>query len=90
MKVRWDAYPDNIGHLNTNGCFRCHDNQHRSKDGVTIPKECSLCHIIYGQGVHENMVYATNDNSIKFRHPVDIGGAWEEMMCVECHSSPPL
>ncbi len=24
MKVRWDAYPNNIGHLEFNGCFRCH------------------------------------------------------------------
>jgi len=90
MKVRWDAYPDNIGHLNTYGCFRCHDNQHRSKDGVTIPKECSLCHIIYGQGIHGSMVYVDSDKTLEFKHPVDIGGAWKEMMCVECHSSPPL
>ena len=27
------AYPDNIGHMTSNGCFRCHDGSHTAKDG---------------------------------------------------------
>ena len=25
MKASWQAYPDNIGHKDWPGCFRCHD-----------------------------------------------------------------
>ena len=28
MKVTWGAYPNNIGHTDFPGCFRCHDDQH--------------------------------------------------------------
>ena len=30
MKVRWDVYADNIGHLLSSGCYRCHDGLHTS------------------------------------------------------------
>ena len=33
MKVTWGTYPNNIGHNNFPGCFRCHDGNHTSKDG---------------------------------------------------------
>ncbi|OGL42453.1 MAG: cytochrome C, partial [Candidatus Schekmanbacteria bacterium RBG_13_48_7] len=32
MKVRWSAYPNHIGHLEFNGCFRCHNGSHKSSD----------------------------------------------------------
>jgi hypothetical protein len=90
MDVRWEAYPDHIGHLNTYGCFRCHDDQHQSESGRTITRDCSLCHIIYGQGPHDSMTYAESDKSLEFKHPEDIGEAWKETLCAECHSSPPF
>ena len=31
MKVRWDVYPDHIGHQEFNGCFRCHNDRHISE-----------------------------------------------------------
>jgi fumarate reductase subunit C len=90
MNVSWEAYPDHIGHMNTNGCFRCHDALHKSETGQTISRDCSLCHLIYGQGPSGRMTYAAGDNSLEFRHPEDIGEAWKETMCVECHSTPPF
>lgn len=44
MKVTWGTYPNNIGHNNYPGCFRCHDGNHTSKDGKTISNDCALCH----------------------------------------------
>ncbi len=44
MKVTWGSYPNNIGHTDFPGCFRCHDNQHTSADGRTIPQDCTSCH----------------------------------------------
>ena len=44
MKVKWGTYPNHIGHLDTPGCFRCHDDEHTSKDGRVIRQDCGLCH----------------------------------------------
>ena len=44
MKVKWGTYPDNIGHNDYPGCFRCHDGNHVSKSGKTISNDCSVCH----------------------------------------------
>ncbi len=42
----WKTHPNNVGHLNSAGCFRCHDGQHLSKDGQIVRLECNLCHSI--------------------------------------------
>jgi hypothetical protein len=44
MKVGWGTYPNHIGHENSPGCFRCHDDAHQAADGRTIAQDCSLCH----------------------------------------------
>jgi hypothetical protein len=44
MKVKWATYPNNIGHVFFNGCFRCHDDNHKSKDGTVIKQDCETCH----------------------------------------------
>ena len=44
MKVTWGSYPDNKGHITSNGCFRCHDDSHEAKDGSKISGDCEYCH----------------------------------------------
>ena len=44
MKVTWGTHPNNIGHNDYPGCFRCHDGSHNTKAGVSINNDCSLCH----------------------------------------------
>jgi hypothetical protein len=44
MKVTWGSYPNNLGHMDFPGCFRCHDGSHTSADGRTIPNDCDTCH----------------------------------------------
>jgi hypothetical protein len=46
MNVRFGTYPNNIGHMDFPGCFRCHDDNHKSSDGKTIGQECDACHTI--------------------------------------------
>ncbi len=46
MKVGWETHPDNIGHKDFPGCFRCHDGKHTSPAGETIRLECNVCHTI--------------------------------------------
>jgi len=86
MKVRWDVYADNIGHLMSAGCYRCHDGEHKSADGKVITKECTACHTIMAQGSPPNVAFATGPDGLGFQHPEDIGGAWQQMKCDECHT----
>ena len=44
MNVTWGSYPNNRGHMEFAGCFRCHDDSHKSKDGRAISQDCSFCH----------------------------------------------
>jgi nitrate/TMAO reductase-like tetraheme cytochrome c subunit len=44
MKVTWGTYPNNIGHVDSPGCFRCHDDEKTSSDGTVIKQDCELCH----------------------------------------------
>jgi hypothetical protein len=46
MKVGWGTYPNNIGHMDFPGCFRCHDDGHKAKDGSVIGQDCETCHAI--------------------------------------------
>ncbi len=44
MKVTWNLYPNHLGHQDTPGCFRCHDNKHKTDTGEKIGKKCNTCH----------------------------------------------
>jgi hypothetical protein len=44
MDITWGTYANNLGHINSPGCFRCHDGDHFSKDGRDIPQDCEICH----------------------------------------------
>jgi nitrate/TMAO reductase-like tetraheme cytochrome c subunit len=44
MKVNWGVHPNNLGHNDFPGCFRCHDGSHTSADGQTISNDCTACH----------------------------------------------
>ncbi|HJT87907.1 MAG TPA: hypothetical protein VJ732_08620 [Bryobacteraceae bacterium] len=45
MKVTWGTYPNDLGHMDFPGCFRCHDGGHSTKDGSkAITNDCNACH----------------------------------------------
>ena len=46
MNVTFGTYPNNVGHIDSPGCFRCHDDDHKSKDGKKIGQDCETCHSI--------------------------------------------
>jgi nitrate/TMAO reductase-like tetraheme cytochrome c subunit len=85
MKVTYDVYPDHIGHLETEGCFRCHNDSFVSESGRKISRDCNLCHTIIGQGKPDSMQFTMIREALDFTHPVDIGTAWKEANCSECH-----
>lgn len=81
MKTDWQSHPNNVGHLHTSGCFRCHDGQHVSNTGKIITNECTICHttIYDSAGPPEK-----NVNTAPFQHPVDLG-ALSDHKCDYCH-----
>lgn len=47
MAVTWGTYRQHIGHRDADdgyGCFRCHDDEHVTEFGKTIPQDCDMCH----------------------------------------------
>ena len=84
MKVNWQTYPDNIGHLYTPGCFRCHDGRHINQFGQAISAECNDCHTFL------NSMDANDPSSSiqagEFIHPFELNGPHSEVMCSRCHT----
>ena len=84
MRVDWTTYPDNIGHLYSPGCFRCHDGEHVDQRGQRISSECSLCHTFLNPVEKEG-----GDAMIRkgeFIHPIELKGMHAQLNCSQCHS----
>jgi nitrate/TMAO reductase-like tetraheme cytochrome c subunit len=82
MKTDWQTHPNNIGHLNSAGCFRCHDGEHVSNTGKIITNNCNVCHtVIYDSAAPPEKNVKTGP----FQHPVDLGGLADEHKCEFCH-----
>ena len=46
MNLDWRSYPNNIGHTDFPGCFRCHDGEHLNDAGEAIATGCTTCHSV--------------------------------------------
>jgi nitrate/TMAO reductase-like tetraheme cytochrome c subunit len=46
QEVDWATHPNNLGHMKTPGCFRCHDGKHLNAENQAIRLECNVCHSI--------------------------------------------
>lgn len=84
MKVNWLTYPNNIGHTEWPGCFRCHDDKHTSADGKQTIKgsNCAACHILMAQGSGEELSVLSREG-LKFAHPG--GDLAPGDQCYDCH-----
>jgi hypothetical protein len=91
MKVTWKSYPNNIGHLNSPGCFRCHDGRHVNEAGVPISSQCDVCHTF----LHRSESGDTFVQDV-FDHPMKIHDLWDglgphaTMRCDQCHTGGPI
>jgi nitrate/TMAO reductase-like tetraheme cytochrome c subunit len=83
MKANWKVYPDNIGHKDWPGCFRCHDGKHKAQDGKRMiqANDCNSCHTILSQGSGKQLDVLTPKGQ-EFKHP----GDEYEGLCNDCHS----
>lgn len=83
-KADWRVYPNNIGHKDWAGCFRCHDDKHKTATGQTVrASDCNSCHTIIAQGKGEQLA-TLSASGLEFKHP---GGDYdEELRCADCHN----
>jgi len=81
MNTNWQTHPNNIGHLYSSGCFRCHDGEHVSKDGKVIRNDCNICHSVLSDSANPIPAKFLNES---FKHPVDLG-ALADLKCTTCH-----
>ena len=83
MKTDWQAHPNNIGHLQSSGCFRCHDGEHKSSDGKVIRNDCNICHTVLYDSARPP---EQNPRGGPFKHPVDLGSL-ATRKCESCHQA---
>mgnify|MGYP001501836362 CR=1 FL=1 len=84
MKVSWREFPEQIGHMYSPGCFRCHDGKHKSSNGKVISNDCNICHTILAQSFEGKEQVSMK--GIDYIHPVDVGGSWKTSDCSNCHT----
>lgn len=89
----WDSHPNNVGHKDSPGCFRCHDGKHLNSEGEAIRLECNLCHSIPIVAGPQDFVAAIeisrgpepeshlNSNWISLHHEV------YDATCSNCHTT---
>ena len=82
MKTNWSTHPNNIGHLYSSGCFRCHDGEHVSNTGKVIRNDCNICHSVLSDSARPAKISLTMD----VKHPVDLGGL-ADRKCETCHKA---
>jgi len=47
LNIKWGTYGSHLGHQRADegyGCFRCHDEEHKSAKGGSISQDCTNCH----------------------------------------------
>ena len=82
MHTNWQTHPNNIGHLYSSGCFRCHDGEHVSKEGKIIRNDCNICHTV----IYDSANPAASVKLGSYQHPVDLG-ALADRKCETCHKA---
>ena len=85
MRADASRYLNHIGHIDSDGCFRCHSDRHKTAKGETISRSCDLCHTIIAQGPTGNIATGGINAALEFVHPTEIKGKWKTTFCSECH-----
>ncbi|RMF71756.1 MAG: cytochrome C [Acidobacteria bacterium] len=87
MGSDWRAYPNNLGHFEYRGCFRCHEGRHVDDAGNPISHECNACHDFL---VESTLPDGRTIQAVgQFTHPVKLEGIHQQIRCSECHDGGP-
>jgi hypothetical protein len=83
-KADWRVYPNNIGHKDWPGCFRCHDDKHKTSTGQKVrASDCNSCHVIIAQGKGAELE-TLSSKGFPFKHPD--GELDGDLSCSDCHN----
>ncbi len=85
MNVDWRTYPENVGHMLSAGCFRCHDGLHLDPQGKPISSECTTCHTFLNERPEQPGQFTEGP----FQHSMPILHH-ENLRCSQCHTGGPL
>ena len=85
MKVAWHTYPDNIGHVDSPGCMRCHDGLHVADSGLVISSDCNTCHTFLNRSPDQPATLLEGE----FQHSMPLT-QHPNLRCHQCHSGGPL
>lgn len=87
MKAKWSAFPNNIGHRDWPGCYRCHTDKMVSAQGKQVFTDCTKCHLILAQGKAVNQSAAVNfTRGEQFVHPGFSEKIKDYTKCIDCHT----
>lgn len=85
MRVDWRTYPDNVGHLESPGCMRCHDGRHVNRHGQPISSACEVCHTAINPLEDPPGAFVEG----RFHHSLTMV-PHDNLRCDQCHTGGPL
>ena len=85
MNVDWRTYPENIGHMRSPGCFRCHDGLHVDAQGKAVISDCLVCHTFIRAVAGQPNVFQEGP----FEHSMPLIHH-EQLRCEQCHTGGTL
>jgi hypothetical protein len=86
MNVSWRAYPNHIGHRDSAGCFRCHNDELMTDSGETVFTDCKGCHLVLTQGNGFEASPVDFEQGIPFFHFADEESFEDYEDCSSCHN----
>jgi nitrate/TMAO reductase-like tetraheme cytochrome c subunit len=94
QKIDWQTHPDNLGHTDSPGCFRCHDGKHMTSTGEAIRLECNLCHSVpvtaESRDLVANLEIVRGPEPTSHTHTswITLHGQAIDASCAACHEPP--
>jgi hypothetical protein len=86
MKADWRAHPNNLGHRDSPGCFRCHNEDMVDRDGRAVFTDCTGCHAILAQDQGAIQTVGDLEKGMGFAHPQDGQFIRDFKLCSKCHT----
>ncbi len=91
QKIDWDTHPNNLGHKDFPGCFRCHDGNHLTGSEESIRLECNICHSV--PVIADNQSLVTKIELVRGPEPpshthtswITLHGGVIDSSCAACH-----
>ncbi len=93
QKVDWTTHPNNLGHINSPGCFRCHDGKHLDAQNKSVRLECNLCHSIPIVSASQDLTTKIEINNSGVEPDSHLNSNWinlhkksMDQTCAQCHT----